>query len=80
MVPDAQVVVSNPSKGVHLTLNTSGGGVFNAQSLVPASGYSVTVDKQGFSHYEVKNIELLVGQNLNIVVPLSIAARMRRLR
>ena len=73
VVPNAQVVVSNPSKGVHLTLNTSGGGVFNAQSLVPASGYSVTVDKQGFSHYEVKNIELLVGQNLNIVVPLSIA-------
>lgn len=24
-VPDAKVVVSNPSKGVHLTLNTSGG-------------------------------------------------------
>jgi outer membrane receptor protein involved in Fe transport len=78
-VPDAQVTISNPSKGVSLTLNTSGGGVFNAPSLVPASGYRVTVDKQGFSHYEVNGIVLIVGQDLNLVVPLSVASANTRI-
>lgn len=73
VVPNAQVVVANASKGVHLTLNTSEGGVFNAPSLVPAAGYSVTVSKTGFAQYEVKDIELQVGQNLNITATLSVA-------
>ena len=33
VVPKAQVVVSNPSLGVNLMLETSAGGVFNAPSL-----------------------------------------------
>jgi len=55
VVPDAQVVIDNDSKGVHITLNTSDGGVFNATSLVPAAGYTVSVTKQGFAKYEVKD-------------------------
>jgi len=74
VVPEAKVVVSNPSKGVSITLHTSGGGVFNAPSLFPASGYNVTVEKQGFTKYEVKDIVLEVGQDLNLVVTLSIAS------
>ena len=73
MVPDAQVVVSNPSKGVRISLHTSGGGVFNAPSLLPSSGYNVTVEKQGFTKYEVKDIVLEVGQDLNLVVTLTVA-------
>ena len=73
-VPDAMVVVANESKGVRLTLTTSGGGLFNAPSLVPASGYTVTVDKSGFAEYQVKDITLLVGQNLNLTVPLTVAS------
>jgi hypothetical protein len=72
-VPDAQVVISNESKGVHLILKTSGGGVFDAPALAPASGYEVTVDKQGFARYDLKDITLAVGQNLNIVAPLAVA-------
>jgi outer membrane receptor protein involved in Fe transport len=74
VVPDAQVVVSNPLKGIHIELTTSGGGVFNAPALPPATGYDVTVDKQGFSHYEVKDIVLNVGQDLNITASLSLAS------
>lgn len=72
-VPGAQVVISNLSRGVHLTLNTSEGGVFDAPALVPAPGYEVTVSKPGFSPYDVKDINLAVGQNVNIVAPLSVA-------
>ena len=72
-VPAADVVISNSSKGVHLTLKTSEGGIFDAPALVPAAGYEVTVSKQGFAPYDVKDINLPVGQNLNIVAPLSVA-------
>jgi len=73
VVPDARVVVSNPSIGVHLPLVTTAGGVFNAPSLAPAPGYDVTVDKQGFLEYEVKDLDLQVGQDLNLVVSLAVA-------
>ncbi|HEY1760273.1 MAG TPA: TonB-dependent receptor [Bryobacteraceae bacterium] len=73
-VPGAQVVISNLSKGVHLNLTTSEGGVFDAPALAPASGYQVTVTKPGFATYDVKDIVLPVGQNVNIVAALSVAA------
>ncbi|HTA43679.1 MAG TPA: TonB-dependent receptor [Bryobacteraceae bacterium] len=73
VVPGAAVVISNPAKGVHLTLMTSAGGVFDAPALAPASGYEVTVTKAGFAQYDVKDITLEVGQILNIMAPLSLA-------
>ena len=48
-------------------------------SLLPATGYGVSVEKQGFSHYEVKDIELTVGQDLNLVISLSIAGANERI-
>ena len=73
VVPGADVVVSNALKGVHLSLKSSEGGVFDAPALVPSAGYSVTVNKPGFSEYEVKDINLEVGQNVNIAASLSVA-------
>ncbi len=35
-------------------------------------GYDVTVNKTGFAPYDVKEIDLEVGQNVNIVVSLSL--------
>lgn len=72
-VPDAQVVISNAAKGVHLELKTSAGGVFDAPALAPADGYAIAIDKQGFSHYDLKDASLAVGQNLNIVARLAVA-------
>jgi len=74
VVPGAQVVIANLSKGVHLVLNTSAGGVFDAPALTPASGYQVTISKAGFATYDVKDIDLAVGQNVNIVAPLSVSS------
>jgi outer membrane receptor protein involved in Fe transport len=73
VVPDAQVVVSNPLKGVRVELNTSQGGVFDAASLVPASGYDVTVNKSGFAEYEAKDIDLAVGKIISLDVSLELA-------
>jgi hypothetical protein len=49
-------------------------GVFNAPSLPPASGYSLTVTRQGFATWEIKSFELAVGQTQNFGVVLSVAA------
>ena len=73
-VPGAQVVVANESKGIKRTLDSTEAGVFAAPSLVPASGYTVTVNKQGFAAYEVKNIQITVGQNVGLDIVLQVAS------
>jgi len=72
-VPGAEVLVTNPSKGIRRSMTTTEAGVFSATALVPASGYSLTVNKQGFQAFEVKDIEILVGQNVSIPVVLTVA-------
>jgi outer membrane receptor protein involved in Fe transport len=72
-VPDAQVVVSNESKGIKRLIRTTDAGVFAAPSLIPAAGYVVNVTKQGFATYEVKDIQLQVGQVVDLSVMLTIA-------
>jgi hypothetical protein len=73
VVPDAQVIVSNESKGIKRTINTTEAGVFAAPSLVPAPGYSLMVTKQGFSNYEIKDLQVQVGQNIDLAVLLTVA-------
>jgi hypothetical protein len=73
-VPDAKVVVTNASLGLTRELTTTGAGTFVAASLVPSSGYKVSVSKQGFSTYEAKDIVLQVGQVLDLNVPLAVGA------
>src|SRR2546427_7663740 len=62
-IPNAKVAVSNESKGIVRHLTTNDTGLFTAPGLVPAPGYAVSVSVPGFSAYEAKNLELLVGQN-----------------
>ncbi len=66
VVADANVVVENNSKGIHRDLQTSSAGVFNVPALIPASGYSVKVAKQGFSDYLVKDITVEVGSSVDL--------------
>ncbi len=48
--------------------------MFDAPALAPAAGYEVTIEKQGFAKYDAKDINLLVGQNFNLVAAMSVAA------
>jgi hypothetical protein len=73
VIPGAKVVVANESKGITRNLETNAGGIFSAPSLVPTGGYSVKVESQGFAPYERKDIELLVGQQLNLQIPLAVS-------
>lgn len=73
VVGDAQVVVANVSKGIKRTLNTTQAGAFTAPSLVPAEGYTITINKPGFSEYTLKNLQVMVGQNIGLDAILSVA-------
>jgi hypothetical protein len=72
-IPEATVVISNESKGIRRSAETTGAGVFNAAALVPASGYSVEVIKPGFSKYQAKNITVEVGGTVNLDIQLDLA-------
>ena len=73
-IPAAKVVVANESKGIRRNLESNAEGIFTAPALVPAAGYSVTVNVQGFAPYERKDIELLVGQSLSLPIAMSVSA------
>ena len=74
VVVNARVVVANDAKGIRRNLTTNEAGVFNAPALVPAAGYSVSVNADGFQTHEGKNIEILVGQNISINIVVQVAA------
>jgi hypothetical protein len=74
VVPSAAVVIANSSKGIERKLETNAAGIFNAPALVPAPGYSLTVTKAGFAKYEVKDINLAVGQAVDLNIALGVAA------
>ena len=70
VIPDATVVVANESRGIKRTMQSTGAGGFAAPALVPASGYTISVTKQGFATWEVKDFEILVGQTIDFKVGL----------
>ena len=72
VVPNAKIVISTASQGVVRSIATNNAGVFTAPALIPGPGYKVTVTATGFAPYELNNIDLAVGQNLNLNVPLTV--------
>src|ERR1700743_283023 len=73
VVANGKVVVSRASKGDIRSIETNGDGVFTAPALIPGPGYELTITAPGFSPYNLKDISLQVGQNLNMNISLSVA-------
>lgn len=73
VVPGATVVVANESKGIRRSLQTTDAGIFSAPALVPAAGYSLTVTKQGFVEFEVKDFTVQVGDPLDFRITLQVS-------
>jgi hypothetical protein len=71
-VAGAHVTVENSELGIRRDLITTGGGLFNAPSLVPHSGYSVTVDAPGFAEFQNRDITLHVGQDVSLNVQMQL--------
>jgi outer membrane receptor protein involved in Fe transport len=67
------VVLTNESKGIRRTMQSTEAGVFAAPALVPASGYTLTVTKEGFANWEAKGFEVPVGQTMDFRITLAIS-------
>ena len=72
VIPNAQVVVSNESKGIRRALNSNASGVFSAPALVPADGYRVEVQAPGFVNFDTRGISILVGQTMDLAIVMQI--------
>lgn len=72
-VPNAKVVISSDARGEIRTLNSNAAGVFAAPALIPGPGYKVTITASGFAVWELKDIDLRVGQDLSLTANLAIA-------
>jgi Carboxypeptidase regulatory-like domain/TonB dependent receptor/TonB-dependent Receptor Plug Domain len=73
-VPNAKVVISSASQGQIRSLTTNSAGAFSAPALIPGQGYNLTITAPGFAPYDVKDIDLQVGQNLSLNAKLQVAA------
>jgi hypothetical protein len=71
-VPNAKVVISSKTQGTVRTVTTNVDGAYAAPALLPGQGYAVTVTAPGFAPYEAKDIDLQVGQNVNLSISLSV--------
>lgn len=73
VVPGAKVVLDNGSKGIHRELESSSAGAFDFPALIPASGYMVTVSKDGFKAYTITDVTVQIGQasTLNAILSVS---------
>jgi len=72
-VPGAKVVISSAAQGQVRSITTNGAGLFTAPALTPGLGYSVSVTAAGFAAWDVKDVDLRVGQDLQLTVDLSVA-------
>ncbi len=72
-VPNAKVVISSDARGEVRSITTNAAGVFSAPALQPGPGYKVTVTAAGFASWEVKDIDLRVGQDLTLTANMSVA-------
>jgi hypothetical protein len=72
-VPNAKVVISSDTRGELRSITTNVSGIFAAPALIPGPGYNVTVTASGFATWEVKDVDLRVGQNLTLTANLAIA-------
>ncbi|ABF42909.1 TonB-dependent receptor [Candidatus Koribacter versatilis Ellin345] len=70
-VPNAEVVVSSPERGIERPTKTNDAGEY-AVSGIPAGSYNLKVTAQGFKSYEAKGIVLRVAQKTRADADLQI--------
>ncbi|HVH85783.1 MAG TPA: TonB-dependent receptor [Terriglobales bacterium] len=73
VVPGARVTLDNAAKGIHRQLETSAAGVFDFNALIPASGYTIAISKQGFQTFTIKDITVKIGEASTFNALLSLA-------
>jgi hypothetical protein len=73
VVPNANVVVSNPSTGARLTILSGADGIYRAPLLSPGN-YTIEVSAAGFKKAVRQNVEVHVADRLDIAIVLEVGA------
>jgi hypothetical protein len=73
IIAGAKVTVTNPQRGINRALETTSAGLFSAPALVPSGGYEVKVTAPGFADFVQKDIEVAVGQQVDLLVKMALA-------
>lgn len=73
VVPGASIVVKNTETGFERTVTSNSDGFFSAP-LLPLGKYRVTADKEGFAQNILENVQVTIGQTLNLRVELGVGA------
>ena len=73
VVPDARVEVVSRDTGLKRIVQTGPGGVYSIVGL-PIGTYDLTVSRAGFRSFELKGIDLLVGQTRTVDAELQVGA------
>src|SRR5262252_504416 len=71
VITDAQVIVENPTNGVHRVTETNTTGEYLVDGLPPAS-YDLVISAAGFASYHANNIVLRVAQKARANATLQI--------
>lgn len=73
LIPGAQVTVSNTATGTKVSLTTNAEGMFLAPLLSPGL-YQVEAAAQGFKRALRSNVEIRVGDRIDVSMPLEVGA------
>src|ERR1035441_6379451 len=73
LVPNARVEIVSPATGLTRVAETGPAGVYSIPGL-PIGAYSLKITHEGFSPFEVKGIQLFVGQTRTIDARLQVGA------
>jgi len=73
VIPDAQVLVSNPERGLTRRVVSDAAGEYTA-ARVPIGNYVITVEKTGFQKLIRSGITLQVGQTLRVDLQLQVGS------
>lgn len=74
-IPNAAVVVSDPTRGTKISVTSDGSGTYTIPQLAPSDHYQITVTKEGFKTFTQENVSLQVAQAAKIDVKLQVGAR-----
>ncbi len=76
-VPNAKVELVSPDTGFKRQVETGDAGVYSITGL-PVGTYDLTISHEGFETFEVKGIELSVGQTRTVDAQLQVGAAIAR--
>ncbi len=71
VIPDAQVMVTDPATGAQRTATTDDHGGFTVANL-PVGAYRVTISKPGFRQYDERNVAVNVSTITNVIASMQV--------